>query len=51
MKQSTLFSASDKSLFDALNQRNVTNSDLRSLFLTRGVLVSPDSSRDRKSVV
>lgn len=45
MRLGTIYSASDKSLFDALSQRNVTNADLRELFLTRGILVSADSSR------
>lgn len=45
MRLGTIFSASDKSLYDALSQKNVTNSDLRSLFLSRGILVSSDSSR------
>lgn len=45
MRDGTIFSASDKSLNDALNQKTVTNSDLRELFLTRGVLISKESSR------
>lgn len=45
MKVGTIYSASDKALYDALNQRNVTNADLRQLFLTRGILISKDSSR------
>ena len=45
MKLGTIYSASDKSLYDALNQSNVTNADLRSLFLSRGILVSSDSNR------
>ena len=45
MRVGTIYSASDKSLFDALNQKNVTNSELRQLFLTRGILVSPETSR------
>ncbi len=45
MKVGTIYSASDKALFDALNQKNVTNAELRQLFLSRGILVSPDSSR------
>lgn len=45
MKTGTIYSASDKSLFDALNQKNVTNSDLRELFLSRGILVSRDTPR------
>lgn len=45
MRLGTIFSANDKSLYDALNQKTVTNPDLRSLFLTRGILVSSESSR------
>lgn len=45
MKVGAIYSASDKSMFDALNQKNVTNSDLRQLFLSRGILVSPNSTR------
>ena len=45
MKIGTIYSASDKSLFDALNQKNVTNADLKDLFLSRGILVSKDTSR------
>jgi hypothetical protein len=45
MRIGTIYSASDKSLFDALNQKNVTNADLRELFLSRGILVSRETSR------
>ncbi|HHX3695654.1 TPA: hypothetical protein ACU9T0_006613 [Burkholderia cenocepacia] len=45
MRGGTIFSASDKSINDALNQKTVTNSDLRELFLSRGILISKDSSR------
>lgn len=45
MRDGTIFSASDKSINDALNQKTVTNSDLRELFLSRGILISKDSSR------
>lgn len=45
MKIGAIYSASDKSMYDALNQKNVTNSDLRQLFLSRGILVSPNSAR------
>lgn len=40
-----IYSASDKSLFDALNQKKVTNADLRELFISRGILVSKETSR------
>lgn len=45
MKSGVIFSATDKSLFDALNQRTVTNNDLRDLFLSRGIIGSKDTSR------
>lgn len=40
-----ILSASDKAVFDALSQKNVTNLELRELFLSRGILVSKDTSR------
>lgn len=45
MKVGAIYSASDKALYDALNQKNVTNADLRELFLSRGILISKDSNR------
>lgn len=45
MRIGTLYSASDKSLFDALNQKKVTNNDLRQLFQSRGIFISKDTSR------
>ncbi|MGM9489609.1 hypothetical protein [Ideonella sp. YS5] len=45
MRIGTIYSASDKSLYDALNQKTVTNADLRELFLSRGILVSKETSR------
>lgn len=45
MKDGTIFSANDKSINDALNQKTVTNSDLRELFISRGILISKDTSR------
>lgn len=41
----TLFSANDKAMSDALNQRTVTNADLRELFLSRGIIISRDTPR------
>jgi hypothetical protein len=40
-----IYSATDKALFDALNQAKISNSELRELFVTRGVLVSKDTER------
>ncbi|MEO3715895.1 hypothetical protein [Roseateles flavus] len=45
MSTGKIYSASDKSLFDALNQKKVTNADLRELFISRGILVSKETSR------
>ncbi|MDO9504062.1 hypothetical protein [Hydrogenophaga sp.] len=45
MRIGTIYSASDRALNDALNQKTVTNADLRELFLSRGILVSKESSR------
>lgn len=45
MRMGNIYSASDKSLFDALTQSAVTNADLRSLFLRYGIIISKDTSR------
>jgi hypothetical protein len=45
MKMGSIYSASDKALFDALNQVAVTNLDLRQLFLTHGVIISKHTPR------
>lgn len=45
MKTGSIYSASDKALFDALNQHQVTNAALRDLFLKRGIIVSKSTSR------
>lgn len=45
MRIGTIYSANDKSMFDALNQKNVKNSDLRELFFSRGIFVSSSTSR------
>lgn len=45
MSLGTIYSATDKSMFDALNQKTVTNGDLRELFLSRGILVSKETTR------
>ncbi|MFH1658558.1 MAG: hypothetical protein ABIG35_04515 [Pseudomonadota bacterium] len=46
MKTGSIYSASDKALFDALTQHTVTQSALRQLFLKRGIIVSHDTHRD-----
>lgn len=45
MKIGSIYSASDKALFDALNQGVVTNADMRQLFLTHGIIISHLTSR------
>ena len=46
MKTGSIYSASDKALFEALNQPKVTRSDLRQLFMSRGIVVSHQTSRE-----
>jgi hypothetical protein len=45
MKIGSIYSASDKALFDALSQGTVTTSDIRQLFLTHGIIISRSTSR------
>ncbi|WP_462168234.1 hypothetical protein [Pseudoalteromonas lipolytica] len=45
MAKGSLYSVSDKAMFDAINQSKVTNSDLKGLFLTRGILISAQTKR------
>jgi hypothetical protein len=42
----SLYSVSDKAMFDAINQSKVTNPELKDLFLTRGMIASSDSKRE-----
>ena len=42
----SLYSVSDKALYDALNQYRVTKSDLRELFLSRGIIISHETDRE-----
>lgn len=42
----SLYSVSDKAMFDAINQSKVTNPELKSLFLSRGVIASPSTKRE-----
>ncbi|MGR6872119.1 hypothetical protein ACU6U9_07405 [Pseudomonas sp. HK3] len=46
MIKGSLYSVGDKALYDALNQSKVTNSDLKSLFLSRGIIVSKSTNRE-----
>ncbi|MBU0621670.1 MAG: hypothetical protein KJ795_07470 [Gammaproteobacteria bacterium] len=45
MKIGNIYSASDKALFDALCQGNVTSADIRRLFLTHGIIISRSTNR------
>lgn len=45
MKTGSIYSASDKALYDALNQAAVTQAEMRSLFLTHGVVISKNTNR------
>lgn len=45
MKIGSIYSASDKSLFDALTQSAVTNPELRSLFFQYGIVISKATTR------
>jgi hypothetical protein len=51
MKSGSIYYASDKALFDALNQHKVTISDLRDLFFSRGIIISKDSVRKDLAVI
>ncbi|TMP70465.1 hypothetical protein CWB76_10840 [Pseudoalteromonas sp. S1609] len=42
----SLYSVSDKAMFDAINQSKVTNPELKSLFLSRGIIASPSTKRE-----
>jgi hypothetical protein len=46
MKIGSLYYASDKAMFDALTQRKVTIAHLRELFLSRGIIISPDTDKE-----
>jgi hypothetical protein len=41
----SIFSVSDKAMFDAVNQSKVTNAELKELFLSRGILTSTNTQR------
>jgi hypothetical protein len=41
----SIYSASDKALFDAINQSSVTAADLRELFLRHGIIISNGTPR------
>lgn len=45
MKERQIFTPTDKAIFDALNQSNVTSLDVRELFLRRGILISKETNR------
>jgi len=45
MMLGSIYSATDKALFDAINQKSVTAQDLRSLFLKHGIIISMSTPR------
>lgn len=45
MAAGSIYSASDKALFDAINQSSVTAADLRELFLRHGMVISTGTPR------
>lgn len=45
MRMGSLHFASDKAIFDALTQRSLTSAELRSVFLSRGIVISNDSDK------
>ncbi|MBJ2223955.1 MULTISPECIES: hypothetical protein [Pseudomonas] len=46
MKIGSIYYASDKAMFDALTQRKVTIAHLRELFLSRGIIISPETDKE-----
>ncbi|MFC3941810.1 hypothetical protein CCU68_07760 [Pseudomonas gingeri NCPPB 3146 = LMG 5327] len=50
MKSGHLYYASDKAVYDALLQYNFKNADMKELFLSRGILISPDTERDTSAM-
>src|SRR5690606_2786270 len=46
MKGGSLYFVSDKSVHDALVQHRFKKSDLSTIFLNRGIIVSPQTSRE-----
>ncbi|WP_305818470.1 hypothetical protein [Photobacterium leiognathi] len=46
MHKNYLYSVTDKALFDALNTSKINNSELRDLFLSRGVIISTETKRE-----
>lgn len=43
----SLYSVSDKAVYDAINQAKITNGELRDIFLSRGVIISSETKRDK----
>ncbi|WP_336268777.1 hypothetical protein [Vreelandella arctica] len=46
MNSGNLYSINDKAIYDALHQSKLTKSDLKELFLARGIVISSDASRE-----
>jgi len=49
MRSGSLYYASDKALFDALNQHKFTNQDIQKLFFKRGMITSKNTDRKELS--
>lgn len=46
MNSGNLYSINDKAIYDALHQSKLTKSDLKELFLARGIVISSEVSRE-----
>ncbi|KJG68662.1 hypothetical protein [Photobacterium kishitanii] len=46
MVQSSLHAATDKAVFDAINQHKVTKDEVLNMFFSRGVIVSKKTDKD-----
>lgn len=47
----SLYSVSDKAMFDAINQSKVTVPELKDIFLSRGIIISSDTKREKLAEV
>lgn len=43
----SLYSVSDKAMFDAINQSKITNGELKDIFLSRGIIISNGTKREK----
>ena len=46
MHNNYLYSVTDKALFDALNTSKINSTELKDLFLSRGVIISTETKRE-----